>query len=391
MLTTTFDLIWLPVLLLLFWLLGTSIAKSLGLSEKLASGLYWWHTFFSFVYYQMLVVKGGDAIAYFNAGLYPDWKFDVGTEFVNFLSGILVSILGIGFFSMLIVFGFLGYLGLVLFAYVLLLHFPRYFVAGSNSRWVYVILFLPSLSFWSSALGKDSVALLACCLGLYAAADIARRKGIFMVAVSIMYAVRPHVAICMLVGIIAAMMMSSNINLFVRIFVLSIMGAAIILLLPYVIHYVGLEEKFTGGDVADRIAGMHGFAYGEGMGGLDISAMSWPMRLFSYMFRPLFLDARNGEQLVYSFENLLLLFLFIRFSRFLVPVLVCENILLLRYAFIYSVIALVILGNTSYNLGIAVRQKTMFLPALFVLLVYALNAYNDQVGLNDSEYRIVDE
>ena len=391
MLTTTFDLLWLPVLLIMFWILGTIIAKSLGLPEKLASGLYWWHTLFSIIYYWIHLIKGGDAIAYFNAGRYPDWNFNVGTEFVRYISGILVSILGMGFFTTFIVFGFLGYLGLLLFAYVLLFHLPDNGVTDRNRKWVYIILFLPSLSFWSSALGKDSVALFACCLGIFAAADIAGRKGTFMIAVFIMYAVRPHVAVCMLVGIIAAMMMSSNINLFVRIFVLSVMGGAIVLLLPYVIHYVGLEAKFTGGEVADRVSMMHGFAYSGGSGGLDISTMSWPMRLFSYLFRPLFLDARNGEQLVTSFENMLLLFLFIRFSRVLVKVLFFKNILLLRYAFIYSVMALVILGNTNYNLGIAVRQKTMFLPALFVLLVYAIYAFDGWVASDDSAYRVVDE
>src|SRR5690606_40547964 len=42
---------------------------------------------------------------------------------------------------------------------------------------------------------------------------------------------------------------------------------------------------------------------------VDLGSYSWPMRMFTYLFRPLFFDAHNFTSFLASFENLIYLIL----------------------------------------------------------------------------------
>lgn len=363
------DLVWLPVLLPVFWIMGVAVARHLNISNRLASALYVWHTLFSILYYFVSLVKISDARGYYAAGQNPDWVFAAGYKFVTFLSGILVSLLGMGFLTTFIVFGFIGYIGMLLLAHLLLVYLPEEYGVDLDERLLYVVLFLPSLNYWSSALGKDALAFFSCCLALYAVVALARRSLLLFLSILIMYAVRPHAAICMLLAIFVSLLFSSGVDKSFRVFLSVAVCVAVILLWPYVYEYVGFERK--GGDVDGYLAWSHGFGYNGEVGDVVLSDMSWPMRLFTYMFRPLFIDAGGVLMLLSSFENVLLLALVFRYYREIFRVVVSVDQLLFRYSVFYSVMMWVLLGNTTPNLGTAYRQKTMFLPALFVLMVFA--------------------
>lgn len=375
-----FDIIWLPVLVPVFWALGIRIARNLKLSTRLASALYWWHTLFSLLYYLLSLVKIADTRAYFAAGQSPDWVFAVGTEFVNFLAGILVSVMGMGALSTFIVFGFLGYIAMLLFAHLLIVYLPEEYGVDLDERVLYVVLFLPSLSYWGSALGKDPLAFFACCLALFAAVDLSGRRMLMLLAVLVMYMVRPHAAICMLIALAAAMLCSSDVSRTSRTSVSLMVGLAVLLLWPFVNQYVGFDQ--AGGDIGEYIAWRQGIRYKDAVAEVSLTEMSLPMRLFTYMFRPLFIDASGALMLLGSFENVLLLILFIRYFRKFFQIVVWGSQLFFRYAVFYSLLMWVMLGNVTTNLGAAYRQKTMILPALLVLLVFSTAKISDSEELS---------
>jgi hypothetical protein len=173
----------------------------------------------------------------------------------------------------------------------------------------------------------------------------------------------------MVIAIIAALVFSSDLKLFFRISMLFVMGMALAVLWPSVVEYVGYDSKV--GNVGEYLGRRQEYGFAGFGGDVDIANMSWPMRLFTYLFRPLFLDAKNLFQLLSSFENMLLLFLFVKYSREFVRICISSNYVLLRFSVFYSTLMWVIMANTTPNLGTACRQKTMFLPALFILLSYA--------------------
>lgn len=363
------DILWLAFLIPILWLVGLRVANVLRIQNGLASALYIWHTIFCFIYFSLTLNKISDATTYYEAGLNPTWELGHGTDFINYISGILVSGFGMGIFTTFIIFGFFGYLALLVLAHLFLIHIPKYYEIKISKSFIYTALFLPSLSFWSSYLGKDSIALLAVCLSLLASANITKRYFLFAVAIVLMLLVRPHVAAIMVFSLGITLLVASRLNILTRAALIFIMGLAGAIMIPFAIDYIGLSE---GGVTTDEyILRMQAYGVDDSTGGLDLTSMSWPFRLFSYMFRPMFIDAKNIEQFAASFENILLFSLII-FSAFkLVKIVFKSESILIRYSVIYAGLMLVVLGNTAYNLGIAFRQKTMILPAIFILLIFA--------------------
>jgi hypothetical protein len=110
----------------------------------------------------------------------------------------------------------------------------------------------------------------------------------------------------------------------------------------------------------------------DGGGGIDISSMSLPMQLFTYLFRPLPFEASNFLSLAASLDNLLLLCVFLlgvygflksfKYKRNTPE----HNKSLL---WIFSISSWLILSVTTSNLGISIRQKWMFAPILIFLFI----------------------
>src|SRR5690606_6325284 len=96
-----------------------------------------------------------------------------GTAAVSYITIFFASILGLSFLGTFIAFSLFGYLGLMAVDASLRIatenksRFVRYFAT--------LIVLLPSISFWSSAIGKDALSFMAAGLILWAALNPARR------------------------------------------------------------------------------------------------------------------------------------------------------------------------------------------------------------------------
>ena len=114
----------------------------------------------------------------------------------------------------------------------------------------------------------------------------------------------------------------------------------------------------------------------RGGSSIEISSMSFPMQLFSYLFRPLIFEANNVFSLLAAIDNLIIGILFlvsiyVFFCCKLKWILIKKNSFLL----IYSLSTWIILSMTTANLGIAMRQKWLFLPMLIFVMI---SFYSDQ-------------
>ena len=113
------------------------------------------------------------------------------------------------------------------------------------------------------------------------------------------------------------------------------------------------------------------------MGGgssVDITNMSLPVKLFTYAFRPLPFEAHNLTSLAGSLDNTVLLLVFIMgawviFKKRGVVFPRAQNRVFL---WAYGLLSWGLLAMVTANLGIAVRQKWMFLPMLLFLLMSRL-------------------
>lgn len=329
--------------------------------------LYIWHTFFSIFYWYYSLSNTADAIKYFRKSFTLVPNMQPGTRFTETLTFIITNTLESNYINTTLVSNIFGAIGLTL----LYLSIKRY-LFYLNKLWI-VILFTPSMSFWSSGLGKDSISFMATCLFLYSITRSNTSWRLITIAFISMFMVRPHIAAMMLVSFVIYFIVKSKAHIILKFIILPVIAASLFLTLGFVQQYVGIED--TSLDAVSSYIDSRQSANLEGGSSLDIASMSYPMQMFTYIFRPLPFEAHNAVALITSFENtaLLLIFLYVflksksSFKTFFRN----ENLWLFMYAFLTCTM----LALTTANLGIATRQKWMFMPVLIYLLIYAFHDY----------------
>lgn len=337
--------------------------------------IYVWHALLCLVYFWYVSKKGGDAIGYFiRATLYGyNNKFGFGTAGVDYLTNLLVQGLGLSFFGCFLFFNIFGAIGLLAFDSIL-----RQTTKDSSlriKRLASLIIFLPSVSFWSSAVGKDSISFMATCLALWAAINFKRHILLFIFSVLAMVLVRPHIGGIMIAAFALAFIFDKHASIFQRISIGSIAVIGTGIAIPFALQYAGLGGAGNTADVQAYIEGRQGYNT-EGGGGVDIRSMSLPMQMFTYLFRPLPFEANSVFALAASIDNIILLYLFIIGSRALLkkakPSLQANR----AFLWIYAFMTLIILSMTTANLGIAMRQKWMFAPMFIFLLISVIGSHS---------------
>ena len=314
-------------------------------------------------------VDGGDALGYYRSSLEPGLVFELGTAAINVLTSLFSSILGLSLLGTFLAYNVFGTIGLM--AYDGALREAVHDRGGRLQVLATWIVLLPSASFWSAAIGKDAISFMSAGLALYAALALRRRALLMAVAILAMVLVRPHMAAVMVTALALSMLRSPGVSFVQRV----VLGAGAIVgcaaLIPVAMRTSGL------GNDADFLA------LGEyiesrqqqnlvGGGAVDISHMSLPVKLFTYLFRPMPFEAHNVPAFAASVDNLVLLAL----------VLVGLLAMLRRNAtppgpvsanrgflWIHALGSWVILATTTANLGISVRQKWMFVPMIVFLFL----------------------
>lgn len=328
--------------------------------------IYLWHTVFCVIYFIYLQSFIGDAIAYYHNALIGNFDFSLGTAAVDSLTGLMVHGLGFDMLSCFLVFNIFGTIGLLAFAGAL------QHAVKDKSRFVKalatLIVFLPSVSFWSSAIGKDAISFLAMGLGLWSVLQLNKRIWLMGLAIFLMLIVRPHMAGMMVIGLALSVMFDKKTNIVKRLAlgIIAMIGMAV--MVPFALQYAGVTDPTSAEGLINYVENRQSHNM-DGGGGVDISSMSLPMQLFTYMFRPIIFEARSITALAASIDNLILLYLFIAGGYALIKKKAQNFTENRKFMWLYAGLAWVVLAMTSANLGIAVRQKWMFAPMLIFLLI----------------------
>ncbi|WP_319782066.1 hypothetical protein [Oceanisphaera sp. IT1-181] len=356
----------------LVFVVGAIIAFGLRRAFNCTSGrslaLYLWHSLFCVIYADYVIDNGGDALSYYYESLQNNIDFEWGTRGVEILTSFFTQGVGLSYLGTFLAFQIFGFIGLLAFDAALRE------VTRNKSRQIRqlatLIVFLPSISFWSSAIGKDSLSFMAMGLALWAALNFKRRVLLMIVAVLVMLFVRPHMAGMMVIGLSGSFVFQRRVSLGQRLFFGAVALAATVVLVPLGLNYSGVGEDASSAEVMAYIEGRQGENQ-DGGSSLDIAGMSLPVQLFTYLFRPLPFEAHSLFAMLGSIDNVILLFLFVVGIRSAVkkrlPADLAEHNRI--FLWIYCLLAWAILGMTTANLGIAMRQKWMFAPMLIFLLI----------------------
>ena len=292
-----------------------------------------------------------------------------GTETILRFSAVVAYITGPSYHAMKIVYSFIGLWGCFCI-YRAACHFLR-----SRKTWLlYVVVFTPSVLFWSSILGKDPVIFLGAGLytlgavgwlrtsrifyalplvfGVVIAIFIREWYGVIMVA-PLLFVVGPRLRhplqrILSIAGGVAGMFYAFS--LFQQQFLTEGLSSV----LPIVNSTI---SGFGGEGSSQHVQAFHSFSS---------MILFWPWGVFTVLFRPLPWDVHNIFMALYALSDSVLLLLVIsaarhwKFSSLRDPVISWALTYLLCWASLY--------GFAGFgNLGMAVRERLEVMPIIVLL------------------------
>jgi hypothetical protein len=337
--------------------------------------LYWFHSLFTLIYYVFQLFARSDSQEYFHRTQYnyADWfsAYNTGTSFIDFVGYPFINYLGFSFEMMFAIFSWLGYWGFVFF-YVYIKENIKYKHKLWNIDLIALLIFLPNMHFWTVSFGKGSIIFFGLGMVMYGLSQLKTRKIALIMGLLVVYHVRPHVFLFMAVGIVVGLFTGrQKVPLWQKFLVLGASVGALVLLYDKIMAF----SKIDGDNVMasfNQFSAVRSYELAKGAGsGIDISNYPLVLKLFTFWFRPLFVDAPSAMGLVVSVENMLYVYLafqlfqkgFIKFLR--------KGSALLKTSAVTFLATSFALSNTMSNMGIIIRQKSMIMYfLLFVILSF---------------------
>jgi hypothetical protein len=293
--------------------------------------------------------------------------FGLSTQFVVWIVQIIKGVVGGTYLDYFLLFQAVGFFGLAILMRIMEEIFLE--MDTPQPRLSYALLFLPGLHFWTSAIGKDAPLFTAICLAIWASMQLSRRFIPLGIAIAIMILVRPYIALVAMVALAVMFIGNKRIHVALRL----VLGAVAIV--GAVLAATTVQSAFnidvTNADsVSEFLARREALIENVDASGNTAVNAALPLRILSLLFRPLFFDAQGWFAYIASLESVvalvavgyLLLHLrsSIRLSR-AAP--------FLRFGMTLTIGVTFLLGLTYFNVGLGLRQRTMIMPGLLVLVI----------------------
>ncbi|MGJ3236237.1 hypothetical protein [Marivirga sp.] len=305
----------------------------------------------------------------------PEWGdfYGTSTKFIEWFGYPFIHGLGFTYEAMMALFSFFGFLGFVFFY-----KFFRERIAFKTSLFgfdlLYLIFLLPNLHFWSGSFGKGSFIFLGIGLLFYGLNNIPKRYWILLIGALITYQIRPHVLLVILASSLIGFTFSfKGLGWGLKLLMITVATITLGFIYQDVLSMVGLEAEtlIEEGLNMDRRAG----ELSKATSGLDITTMSLPEQVFTFLFRPLFFDAPGMLGIIVSFENVFLLLVTLVFIFKGGIWYIIRGDFAVKTAFFSFITVSIALAQISGNLGIAIRQKSQ---VMILFLFVIIQMYDDK-------------
>ena len=312
------------------------------------------------------------------------WSVDVGrdatsTGFIRLFTGYLYVLIGATKLGGFLFYSWLGFWGTYFFYRAFRIGFP----AGDHHRYAALILFLPSMLFWPSSIGKEAWMTLALGLSAYGASKLLRQQhgAVPLLAVGLWATaiVRSHMAVLIFGAIVVAYLLRRSRRPTTTAPVIKFAGI-LVLLVASTFVFGRFEEQFdvqgVSGESVDAVLSRTEAQTNTGRSTFETdrsrSLLDLPSAAVAVLFRPFPFEATSGQRLLASLEGVFLMVLVLRSRRrfrglpgvvFRVPY--------VALAVTYTV-GVIFAFSTIGNFGILARQRVQLFP--FAMLVLALPA-----------------
>lgn len=361
----------------------TFFKKQLRRSDiKVLRWLWVYHLMFGYIYASFFK---GDANFYWELASQMNYNSFVenltskfGTFFIFSLNYFPASVLKMSYLTGTILHTYLGFIAICFIYCIVIQLIPKNSYLGKIKIFPF-IMFLPNLHFWTVSIGKDSTSFLFVTLIFYSLINFNSRFIIGIIGMLLLYLIRPHVALFAFIAIGSAYFFSSKATKFQRIILSFVVLAIAVIILPKVLEYSNIDSLSTE-NIDSFTSERAGNLSREHTGSrIDISSYPFPIKVFTFLYRPLFFDINNVTAILASFENLFLLILSIKVLRNS-PLKAYQSApLVIQALLFFLIIGTLAFSVTLSNLGIMLRMRNMFLPALFLFILWA-NSYNSKTS-----------
>ena len=329
------------------------------------------HFYHGITDYNRYVFQGailGPRFDHFNFSLAGTNQKFLGAGSVSVFVGVVFALVGINKVGAFLVFGWAAFLGTLGFYRAFAVTFPE----ASHKRYAKLILFLPSLIFWTSGASKESVMYVSIGVATDGAARLLarRRGGVMLLALGTLIGiyVRPQ-ELLLLLGCVGAATLfrprakGSSLRV-VRFLALAVVQ--LVLLLAVVAVTQKLAKSGTPVLNLNAVAANNGSGQGSSIPYVS-GPKGYPHDIYVVLFDPTPVNAHGSGQRVASLENLVIVVLLLTsFRRLrLVPRAALARPYVMVSAlytagFCYAFAAL-------SNLGLIDRERVLMLPFLLVL------------------------
>jgi hypothetical protein len=367
------------VLLILFLffasqpLLGNLQREHKWLKAGLLNQMYWYHMFFGLVYWTYAQFNRSDSIAYFRSHThYKSWSdaFEPGTLFIEWINYPFAKWLGFNYDMMMFFSTWIGFWGFVYF-YCFIKENLRFNPKFEGWDAITIFMFLPNMHFWTASLGKGAYIFTGLALLTYGLSWPGRRIPHMLVGGFICYMIRPHILFAVLIGMgVGFVLGKEKVPVYQKYLVA--LGAILVSILVYdkLLLFLGYDPNNVIQSFEEETA-LNAQRLSSSGSGVNMTSYSLPMKLFTFWFRPLFVDSPNMMGIIVSLENLLYIYMFSRilnkdFIRY-----IKEAPAMVKMAAVVFVSISISMTFVMSNLGIIIRQKSQIMYfMLFVIVAF---------------------
>lgn len=296
-------------------------------------------------------------------------QFGLSTTFIRFLIYPLIHFFKLNYYSISLIFGSFGVIGFILF-YSLLNNISKskvLYIGGVNV--LFLILFLPSFHIWMTSLGKDSLVFMLTMILLNGHIDKSHNIKTYIFLLFILTFIRPYIGVYLLLSFLLVYVLE-GVNTSRKLMLVSgiVIGGLIVSFKIFNSLNIDISTFFS---KKLQWYSLYSNLKKEGSF-IDPMEMNTFQKVFAYLYRPFFYDAKGLGQVIVSFENLFFLILFFKFLL-IFKLSVFRKRFDSKLLLVYCILFILINSFLLYNIGLANRQKYMLFP-LFVFVLFDLNS-----------------
>lgn len=336
------------------------------------------HLIVSFYFNDFIDLEGGDAERYWSvtadlSQYASSWMqyFGFSTFFIQWLNYYPAKIWDLSFLTGNLIYSCISFLGIIWGLLLTRLYFPKTKGNFLIAFLPFLVWWFPGLHFWTAGVGKESLLFIGLIGSIWSISFDRLNVFGFLIGAGILIMVRPVWGIFIVVPLLFFTIKKWKSNLISQLVIVAFTSILVWKGLGWIWERAHLKElsvneftKFS----SEQLAFLEGY---EANSSLPIQTMSFGERMFAVSFRPFPWEIWSWQSLIYSLENLIFLILL-----FLIPIAIVSKRIQIRWRPLLVILGILLVwvsfSLTLNNYGVIYRMKSIWLPPLFIALLWLI-------------------